>query len=171
MRDGEKAQLHNPVVETKETKPPPRYNEGTLIEAMQNAWRFVDDEVLRDRLKEAKGIGTPATRAEIIGGLKRQDFLVAQGKNIVPTETGLKLFGVLKEADPALVDPGVTAQLECLLDDVVVGKQEMVGAIDAVCDVALRIIGKLKDGSPPDWRRCAAPVSAARVAIVHQRPP
>ena len=147
MRDGETAQLHNPTVETKETKPPPRYNEGTLIEAMQNAWRFVEDEVLRDRLKEAKGIGTPATRAEIIGGLKRQDFLVAQGKNIVPTETGLKLFGVLKQADPALVDPGVTAQLECLLDDVVVGKQEMVGAIDAVCDVALRIIGKLKDGS------------------------
>ena len=98
-------------------------------------------------MKEAKGIGTPATRAEIIGGLKRQDFLVAQGKNIVPTETGLKLFGVLKQADPALVDPGVTAQLECLLDDVVVGKQEMVGAIDAVCEVALRIIGKLKDGS------------------------
>jgi len=39
----------------------------------------------------------------------------------------LSLFGVLKQADPALVDPGVTAQLECLLDDVVVGKQEMVG--------------------------------------------
>jgi DNA topoisomerase-3 len=146
MRDGETALLHDPAVETKETKPPPRYNEGTLIEAMQNAWRFVDDEVLRDRLKEAKGIGTPATRAEIIGGLKRQDFLVAQGKNIVPTETGLKLFGVLKQADPALVDPGVTAQLECLLDDVVVGKQEMMGAIDAVCDVALRIIGKLTHG-------------------------
>jgi DNA topoisomerase-3 len=44
------------------------------------------------------------------------------------------------------VDPGVTAQLECLLDDVVVGKQEMVGAIDAVCNVAERIIGKLKEG-------------------------
>jgi DNA topoisomerase III len=114
---------------------------------MQNAWRFVDDEVLRDRLKEAKGIGTPATRAEIIGGLKKQGFLIAQGKHIVPTEAGLTLFGVLKQADPALVDPGVTAQLECLLDDVVVGKQEMVGAIDAVCDVAQRIIGKLKDGT------------------------
>jgi DNA topoisomerase-3 len=94
-------------------------------------------------LKEAKGIGTPATRAEIIGGLKKQGFLIAQGKNIVPTETGLSLFGVLKQADPALVDPGVTAQLECLLDEVVIGKQEMVGAIDAVCDVAQRIIGKL----------------------------
>jgi len=146
MRDGESADLQNPLVEAKETRPPPRYNEGALIEAMQNAWRFVEDEVLRDRLKEAKGIGTPATRAEIINGLKRQGFLVAQGKVIVPTETGLKLFGVLREADPALVDPGVTAQLECLLDDVVLGKQQMVSAIDAVCDVAERIIGKLRNG-------------------------
>ena len=148
MKNGETARLRDPTIEDKETRPPPRYNEGTLIEAMQQAWRFVDDEVLRDRLKEAKGIGTPATRAEIIGGLKRQDFLVVQGKNIVPTETGLKLFDVLQQADPALVDPGVTAQLECLLDDVVVGKQEMVGAIDAVCDVAQRIIGKLVGGPP-----------------------
>ncbi len=147
LRNGETAQLHDPKIENKETRPPPRYNEGTLIEAMQNAWRFVDDEILRDRLKEAKGIGTPATRAEIIGGLKKQGFLITQGKNIVPTETGLSLFGVLKQADPALVDPGVTAQLECLLDDVVVGKQEMVGAIDAVCDVAERIISKLKEGA------------------------
>jgi len=148
MRNGETARLRNPAIEDKETRPPPRYNEGTLIEAMQQAWRFVEDEVLRDRLKEAKGIGTPATRAEIIGGLKRQGFLVVQGKNIVPTETGLSLFGVLQQADPALVDPGVTAQLECLLDDVVVGKQEMVGAIDAVYDVAQRIIGKLVEGRP-----------------------
>ena len=147
LRSGETAKLRDPKIEDKETRPPPRYNEGTLIEAMQNAWRFVDDEVLRERLKEAKGIGTPATRAEIIGGLKKQNFLIAQGKHIVPTETGLSLFSVLKQADPALVDPGVTAQLERLLDDVVVGKQEMVGAIDAVCDVAQRIIGKLKDGA------------------------
>ncbi|WP_247523539.1 DNA topoisomerase [Bradyrhizobium sp. 145] len=147
LHNGETAQLQDPKIESKETRPPPRYNEGTLIEAMQNAWRFVDDEVLRDRLKEAKGIGTPATRAEIIGGLKKQGFLIAQGKNIVPTETGVSLFDVLKQADPALVDPGVTAQLERLLDDVVLGKQEMVGAIDAVCDVAERIISKLKEGA------------------------
>jgi DNA topoisomerase-3 len=147
LHNGETAQLQDPKIEDKETRPPPRYNEGTLIEAMQNAWRFVEDEVLRDRLKEAKGMGTPATRAEIIGGLKKQGFLIAQGKHIVPTEAGLSLFGILKQADPALVDPGVTAQLECLLDDVVVGKQEMVGAIDAVCDVAQRIIGKLMEGA------------------------
>src|SRR5664279_4213878 len=147
LTHGETALLRDAAVEDKETRPPPRYNEGTLVEAMQTAWRFVDDEALRERLKAAKGIGTPATRAEIIGGLKKQGFLIAQGKHIVPTETGLSLFGVLKQADPALVDPGVTAQLECLLDDVVVGKQAMVGAIDAVCDVAQRIIGKLKEGA------------------------
>jgi DNA topoisomerase-3 len=147
LRNGETTKLENPTIEDKETRPPPRYNEGTLIEAMQNAWRFVDDEVLRERLKEAKGIGTPATHAEIIGGLKKQAFLVTQGKNIVPTETGLALFGVLKQADPSLVDPGLTAQLECLLDEVVIGKQQMIGAIDAVCDVAQRIIGKLQEGA------------------------
>src|ERR1700728_1132833 len=147
LQDGETARLRDAKIEDKETRPPPRYSEGSLIEAMQNAWRFVDDALLRERLKEAKGIGTPATRAEIIGGLKKQAFLVIDGKHIVPTETGLLLFGVLKKADPALVDPGVTAQLEYLLDDVVVGKQEMVGAIDAVCDVARRIIAKLIKGA------------------------
>jgi DNA topoisomerase III len=130
-------------VEAKETKPPPRYSEGTLVEAMQNAWRFVEDPALQGRLREAKGIGTPATRAEIIKGLKRQDFLAAQGKLVVPTERGLALFGVLERADPALVDPGATARLEFLLDEVLVGKQQVDGAIDAVCDQAARIIGRL----------------------------
>ena len=150
MRGGETAQLHNAAIEDKKTRPASRFNEGTLIEAMQNAWRYFDDGILRERLKEAKGIGTPATRAEIIGGLKKQNFLIAQRKNIVPTENGLKLFNALKQADPALVDPGVTATLECLLDDVIVGKQNMTGAIDAVCDVAKRIIENLNQGGNGD---------------------
>ena len=143
LRDGETARLRDPSIEDKETRPPPRYKEGTLIEAMQNAWRFVEDEALRERLKEAKGIGTPATRAEIITGLKKQGFLAAQGRNVVPTERGLALFGVLGRADPGLVDPGVTAEMECLLDDVLTGRQEMTGAIDAVCDSARRSIDRL----------------------------
>ena len=147
LRDGETARLHDPEIEDKETRPPPRYKEGTLIEAMQNAWRFVEDEALRERLKEAKGIGTPATRGEIIAGLKKQDFMTVREKNIVPSDRGLALFGILERADPALVDPGVTAELECLLDDVVLGKQEMTVAIDAVCDAARRIIGRLGEGA------------------------
>ena len=150
LRDGETARLSDAKVEAKETRPPPRYNEGTLIDAMQNAWRFVVDEALRERLKQAKGIGTPATRGEIIRGLKAQDFLVADGKHIVPTERGLVLHGVLRRADPALVDPGVTAQMERLLDDVLVGRQDMMSAIDAVCDQASRIIGRLTQQGASD---------------------
>jgi DNA topoisomerase-3 len=149
LRHGEVATLRDAAVEDKETRPPPRYNEGTLIEAMQNAWRFVADAALRERLKEAKGIGTPATRAEIIRGLKAQDFLVAAGKHIVPTERGLTLFAVLQRADPTLVDPGMTAQMERLLDAVLVGEQEMMAAIDAVCAQASRIIGRLREGAIP----------------------
>src|SRR5260370_26425936 len=70
LHNGETAMLQDPKIENQETRPPPRYNKAPLIEAMQNACRFVDDGVLRERLKEAKGIGTPATRAEIIGGMK-----------------------------------------------------------------------------------------------------
>ena len=110
-----------------------------------------------ERLKEAKGIGTPATRAEVIRGLKAQEFLAPQGKNIVPTERGLTLFEVLQKADPALVDPGVTAQLERLLDEVLIGKTEMMSAIDAVCAQASRIIGRLTERAESG----AAPLVAA----------
>lgn len=176
LRDGEPAVLRDPEVQAKETRPPPRYNEGTLVQAMQNAWRFVEDEALRERLREAKGIGTPATRAEIIRGLKAQAFLDTDGKNLVPTERGLALFDVLQRADPALVDPGVTARLECLLDDVLVGRQEMLGAIDAVCAQASRSIGRLTEGvgaataplPPADLPRAA---SAGRSAKPSARGP
>ncbi len=166
LRDGEAAVLSEAAVEDKETRPPPRYHEGTLIDAMQNAWRFVADEALQDRLKQAKGIGTPATRAEILRGLKAQDLLAVENKAIVPTERGLALHAVLRDADPALVDPGVTAQLERLLDGVLVGETAMMGAIDAVCAQAERIIGRLTTrgaagpiGPLPDARArpCVAP--------------
>ena len=134
---------------------------------MQNAWRFVEDEALRERLKEAKGIGTPATRAEIISGLKKQGFLTAQGKNIVPTDRGLALFGLLKRADPALVDPGVTAELERLLDDVLTGRQKMTGAVDAVCDSARRIIGRLQSRNVDD----GALVTGGAAGLEEERPP
>jgi DNA topoisomerase III len=148
LQDGEVVGLSEPRVEAKETKPPPRYSEGTLIEAMANAWRFVENPEHRERLKEAKGIGTPATRAEIIQGLKRQDLLVASGKHIVPTERGIALFGILEKADGALVDPAVTAKLEFLLDEVLVGRGHAEEAIDAVCGQATRIIGRLLHGAP-----------------------
>ncbi len=148
LRDRESVNLREPKVEAKETKPPPRYNEGTLIDAMANAWRFVENPDHRERLKEAKGIGTPATRGEVLQGLKRQEMLFASGKHIVPTERGLALFGVLEKSDLALVDPAVTAKLEFLLDEVLFGRRRADEAIDAVCGQAARIIDRLLVGTP-----------------------
>ena len=106
LADGEVAVLRGARVEEKRTQTPPRYTEGTLIDAMQHAWRFVEDPVQRERLKDAKGVGTPATRAAIIEGLKRQGLLAPRGKWIVPTEAGLELYSLLSRAAPTLVDPG-----------------------------------------------------------------
>ena len=119
---------------------------------MQNAWRFVKDEALRERLKEAKGIGTPATRAEIIKGLKRQNLLAADGKLVVPTPAGLQLFELLRAAAPALVDPGTTAVWEMRLDDVVVGKADFRAVIDEIAGEADRLITVLRqhNGSTVD---------------------
>jgi DNA topoisomerase-3 len=110
---------------------------------MQNAWRFVEDPALRERLKEAKGIGTPATRAEIIKGLKRQNLLAVDGKLVLPTEGGLQLFELLRCAAPALVDPGTTALWEMRLDEVVKGKADFRAVIDGIAAAALEAINAM----------------------------
>ncbi|CAO3400905.1 DNA topoisomerase [Azospirillum palustre] len=143
LTDGEPATLSDPKVEAKRTQAPPRYNEGTLVDAMQNAWRFVEDPALRDRLKEAKGIGTPATRAEVIKGLRKQNLLGADGKWLVPTPAGLHLFETLRAAAPTLVDPGTTALWEMKLDEVVTGSADFRRVIDAIASEADRLIGAL----------------------------
>ena len=144
LADGEMARLTEPRVDAKRTQAPPRYNEGTLIDAMQNAWRFVESPAARERLKEAKGIGTPATRAEIIKGLKKQNLLAADGKWVLPTSAGLQLFDVLRDAAPALVDPGTTAEWEMQLDAVVTGKADHRRVIDAIAVEAEKLIGVLQ---------------------------
>ncbi|WP_207485670.1 DNA topoisomerase [Arenibaculum pallidiluteum] len=149
LRDGEPACLRDARVEAKRTQAPPRYNEGTLIDAMQNAWRFVEDPALRDRLKEAKGIGTPATRAEIIKGLKRQSLVGAEGKWLVPTPAGMTLFETLRGAAPALVDPGTTALWEMRLDEVATERADFRAVIDAIAEEADRLIDTLKGQTPP----------------------
>ena len=157
LTDGEEATLTEPRVEAKRTQPPPRYNEGTLIDAMQNAWRFVEAPVTRERLKEAKGIGTPATRGEIIKGLKRQNLLGADGKLVVPTEAGLQLFELLKAAAPALVDPGTTAEWEMQLDAVVTGQADFRTVIDGIAAEADKLIAVLRQRSGGAVRLQASP--------------
>lgn len=150
VRDGEVATIVKAKVESKVTKPPPRYSEGALIKAMQEAWKFVEDDDERDRLKEAKGIGTPATRDSIIEGLKRQNLLIPQAKVLVPSQAAMELYRIIKAKAPALGDPGATARMEMTLDDVQFGKitgDAAIGAISAIAAGMIPVIQQAGQGA------------------------
>lgn len=147
VKEGDLALLDPVKIDVKKTKPPARFNEGSLIDAMQNAWKFIDDKDQQNRLKEAKGIGTPATRASVIAGLKMQNFLVQRAKHIVPSEAGLSLYKTLKLTAPELVDPGVTALWEMKLDDVLLGKQTARQVWDEIGDATARLIQVIRDNA------------------------
>lgn len=87
---------HLPDLAQKMTQPPKFYTEATLLRAMETAGRTVDDEELRDALKE-NGIGRPSTRAAIIETLFRRQYIRRQRKNIVATPTGIELIALIRE--------------------------------------------------------------------------
>ena len=91
---GEKGQ-HEPQLSEKQTQPPKPYTEATLLRAMETAGKQVDDEELRDFLKE-NGIGRPSTRANIIETLFRRKYIVKEKKNLKATITGVQLIDSIR---------------------------------------------------------------------------
>ena len=87
---------HAPELMEKWTQPPKPYTEGTLVRAMETAGKFVDDEELREAMKE-NGIGRPATRAEIIKTLYKRNYVTKVKKNLVATPTGIELISLIRE--------------------------------------------------------------------------
>lgn len=87
---------HEPSLAEKWTSPPKPYTEATLLRAMETAGKGVDDESLREALKE-NGIGRPSTRAAIIETLFKRHYIVKQRKSLAPTETGIELIGLIHE--------------------------------------------------------------------------
>lgn len=98
-----------------QTKPPAYFTEGTLIAAMETIWKSFDDPHLQEKLKEAGGIGTPATRSMIIQELKRKKYLETEGKKLHCTEEGRK---VLLTASPKVRSAVLTAQFEAKLQEI-----------------------------------------------------
>lgn len=86
---------HTPGLAEKWTQPPKHYTEATLLRAMETAGKLVDDEELRDAMKE-NGIGRPSTRAAIIETLFKRNYIRREKKNIVATPTGIELVGLIK---------------------------------------------------------------------------
>ena len=87
---------HEPSLLKKTTQPPKYYTEGTLLRAMETAGKFVDDDELRDAMKE-NGIGRPSTRAAIIETLHKRHYIAKQRKNLIATAAGIQLIDTIKE--------------------------------------------------------------------------
>lgn len=106
-----------------ETKPPVAYTTGSMIMAMEKAGKLIEDEELREQIKTC-GIGTSATRANIIEKLAEKNFITINGKTqkIEPTELGKKIVSVVRKFDKALTSPEMTAELEQKLADIADGK-------------------------------------------------
>lgn len=105
-------------VQAKQTKPPARFTDGTLIEAMSNIHKVVDDPEAKAKLKETSGLGTEATRASTLETLVERGFLERKGKQIISTQAGRALVHAL----PAeLTDPVLTARWEDALESVAGG--------------------------------------------------
>src|SRR5205823_11936869 len=96
LEQGQRVKCVEAEVEAKETKPPPRYTEATLLSAMETAGKLVDDEELREAMKE-RGLGTPATRAETIETLIRREYIERVAKDLQPTPKGIQVITMLEE--------------------------------------------------------------------------
>jgi DNA topoisomerase-3 len=118
LEQGEAAKVHRVALAAKETKPPRRYSDGSLLDAMETAGKLVDDEELREAMKES-GIGTPATRAAIIERLLQVGYIERDGRALVVTEKGMNVIRLLGEH--ALTSPSLTGEWEHRLGKIETG--------------------------------------------------
>lgn len=122
LAKGDSCQVSGGVAEPKQTRPPSPFTEGTLIAAMKNAASLVTDPKLKKILRDNAGLGTEATRAEVITTLFKRGYLEKKGKTIRTTQLARELIAALPET---LTSPGMTALLEQALDDIAEGRMSL----------------------------------------------
>ena len=157
---------HEPELNALKTKPPMRYNEATLLQAMETAGRMVDEDELKAALAD-KGLGTPATRAQIIETLLHRDYIVREQKNLVSTGNGRHLIALVH--DERLKSPELTGEWEANLKRIEKGayapEQFMEDVIKHVRGIIMQADegggGKKKHGLGP-CPLCSAPVIKGR---------
>jgi DNA topoisomerase-3 len=113
LKKGQKILLKDIEIKTGETSPSNRYNSGSMILAMENAGKLIEDDKLREQIKSA-GIGTSATRAEIIKKLERIGYIVSNKKTqiLTPTKKGEAVYDIVKASMNDLLNPELTASWE-----------------------------------------------------------
>ena len=96
VAQGENLPIENKTLLEKQTKPKPLYNEASLLKAMETSGKEIEDEELRQAMKDS-GLGTPATRASIIETLIKRDYIKREKKNLLPTDKGLAVYELVKD--------------------------------------------------------------------------
>jgi DNA topoisomerase III len=142
LTQGQKVKCVAAEAEEKVTRPPPRYTEATLLSAMETAGKFVDDEELRDAMKE-RGLGTPATRAETIETLIRREYVERVGRDLQPTPKGLQVITMLEEHK--ITSPELTGDWEKKLSDIEHGKFERDAFIKEIERFTGEIVGQIAE--------------------------
>src|SRR5256884_350959 len=146
---GERVETVRIETKTEQTKPPARYNEGTILSAMESAGKLVEDEELRDAMKE-KGLGTPATRASIIETLISAHYLTRHGKELQPTAKAIQTITLLKNAVPELTSPELTGEWEFRLREIEHRKLTRDAFMRDIRDLTKGIVGKAKHFHPDE---------------------
>lgn len=144
---GDTVLVQDTALNQRQTKPPPPYTEGTLIQAMKGVAKLVENPRLKAILKENAGIGTEATRAAIIETLLARKLLEREGKkkHLRATPKGIALIGMLPNA---VKDPALTAAWEQALEAVAKGEMSLDAFMDKQQTWLLKVLARAKAGMP-----------------------
>ena len=161
VKPGEQVQTTNIEANGTQTRPPARYNEATLLSAMEHAGRLVDDEELAEAMRES-GLGTPATRANIIEELIRHRYLVRENRELIPTAQAFQLITLLHGLNiEALSKPKLTGDWEHKLHEIERGQLDRESFMDEIRGMTEEIVNRTKsyenDTVPGDYGELKTP--------------
>ncbi|PCC73400.1 DNA topoisomerase 3 [Nannocystis exedens] len=171
---GQPQQVLDAKAVDKQTRPPPRHTEATLLTAMETAGRTLEEKELSDAMRDL-GLGTPATRAQIIETLLRREYAVREGKSLAATDKGIHLISVVH---PDVKSPAMTGEWEAKLKRMSRGDGELSTFMAAIESFVTTVVARVTGGplpSPPDGAneprpRPARPSEAPSAPASHRRP-
>lgn len=149
----------------KKTRAPKRFTEATLLTAMETAGKTLDDKELSQAMKE-NGLGTPATRAQIIEVLLKREFILRKGKSLEATDKGIRLIEVVH---PEAKSPVMTGQWEAYLKRIERGEAQLAPFISGIENYVREVVGKTMNGLSRPAYRAETNGTAAAPARVPQR--
>src|SRR5882762_3523375 len=161
----EKLGVHEVAAHASQTKPPPRYTEATLLSAMEGAGKLVEDDELRAAM-EAKGLGTPATRAATIEGLIREEYVNREGRELVPTPKAFSLLFALHIVE--LASPELTGEWEHKLKLIEAGKLKRDEFMKEISELVRKVVTVIKTGEIPDVVYATVPAPCPKCGGVVQ---